>query len=241
MYSLCETLKIVTNISLLLVFDNISNSVEYIRSVNVISYNMNNIQCTVLIKIFQYFHSFNFYLLIFNKYILSCRWSSRSCLERKHFLCHTKLKIISNKDKKKLQRQYNAGKDNKLNEIPVPILMGGVNTTFLKDYSSNVISNKIQSPARIPNAGHRKKSRNKESGKRSKSSLKKQIDGGTVIYEIPRVKEGGFRKRRNKSKDGKRMDTSIKNIKWKTYYNQATMNPLYPRGIIEEFVYAKNH
>lgn len=169
------------------------------------------------------------------------RWTSRSCVERKQFLCHTKLKIVSNKDKKKLQRQYNAGKNNKLNEIPVPILPEDRNITILKDYTKNGISNEIGAFARLPNAEKRKKNkgRGRKNGKRSRNSAGNDLNG-TVIYEIPRVKEGRFRKRRNRVKEEKKIDTSIENIKWKTYYNEATVNPLYPRGIVEEFVYTKN-
>lgn len=61
-----------------------------------------------------------------------------------------------------------------------------------------------------------------------------------VIYGIPEVKKGGSKYRRNRSKEGKKANTSIENIKWKTYYNEATVNPLYPRGIVEEFVYTKH-
>lgn len=148
---------------------------------------------------------------------------------------------MSNKDKKKLQRQYNADKDNKLNEIPVPILPEDRTVTSLKDYANDGISNEIGAFARVPNPEKRRKGKGKgrKGGKRSRSSMDKGLNG-TVIYEIPTVKEGRFRKRRNRGKEGKKADTSIENIKWKTYYNEATVNPLYPRGIVEEFVYTKN-
>lgn len=169
------------------------------------------------------------------------RWTSRSCLEQKHFLCHTKLKIVSNKDKKKLQRQYNAGKNNKLNEIPVPLLPED-GTTSLKDFTNFDDSNDIGAlAATIPKPEKRKKSKNRSRkiGKKNRNLVEKGLNG-TVIYEIPKVKEGRFRKRRNRGKEGRNADTSIENIKWKTYYNEATINPLYPRGIVEEFLYTKN-
>lgn len=113
--------------------------------------------------------------------------------------------------------------------------------TSLKDYANDGISNEIGAFARVPHPEKRKKGkgRGRKGGKKSRSSLDKGLNG-TVIYEVPRVKEGRFRKRRNRGKEGKKADTSIENIKWKTYYNEATVNPLYPRGIVEEFVYTKN-
>lgn len=108
----------------------------------------------------------------------------------------------------------------------------------MKDYG---ISNEIGAFARVPNPEKRKrkKGRGRKSGKRSGDAIGANTNS-TVIYEIPRVKEGRFRKRRNRDKGEKKADTSIENIKWKTYYNEATVNPLYPRGIVEEFVYARN-
>lgn len=175
---------------------------------------------------------------------LLCRWSSRSCLERKHFICHTKIKIVTNKDKKKLRRQYNVAKDNQLNEVPVPVLPEDNSITSFKDNLSNDHSNRLDETNELSAFAHKPNPEKKKKGKETVNKNKKrkrlrQNANKTIIFELPRVKQGKQRinrRRRNKSKEIKG-DTSIEHIKWKTYYNEATMNPLHPKAIVEEFIY----
>lgn len=134
-------------------------------------------------------------------------------------------------------------KTNKLNEVPVPILPEDNNISSLKGFTPNGASN-LEHTNELSAFAHKPKPEKKRKGKGRKNRRKKEMQqtaaNGTVIYEVPRVKQGKHRminrRRRNKSKEIKG-DTSIEHLKWKTYYSDVTISPLHPRGIVEEFVY----
>lgn len=135
------------------------------------------------------------------------------------------------------------GKGNQLNEVAVPVLPEDNVLVPLKNFTPNGISNNFEETnelsafAHTPKAEKRRKGGAK--GRRNRNRNQVRASNGTIIYEVPRVKQGKHRmgrRRRNKSKEFKG-DTSIEHIKWKTYYNDVTISPLHPRGIVEEFIY----
>lgn len=182
--------------------------------------------------------------------MLSCyRWNSRSCIERKHYICHTKLKTVSGKGKKKLRRQYHADKDNKLNEIPVPTIpdYSDNDTAILK---ANIpISYKVEINQRLndqalfaevfPAVEKRVKPKRKRKTKFRELTQFKRNSNGTLSDPT------SFRDRNKRRKNkGKKVDkgrpTSIQHIRWRTYKkNLKQSNPLYPDPIVEEYNYVK--
>lgn len=150
-----------------------------------------------------------------------CRWNTRSCLEQKHFICHTKIKTVTNKGKKKLLRQYKVNKYNKLNEIPVPNLPEDIsNTTGLKAVNIN-------------NAQYAFKPKDRK--RKFRKNRKKKV---TVSDDNGYNSTQGERRRRQKNKD--EGDISMERIKWKTYYKNVTLSPLHPKPIVEDFNYFKD-
>ncbi|XP_044266725.1 lithostathine-1-beta-like [Tribolium madens] len=151
---------------------------------------------------------------------LQFKWNTRSCLEQKHFICHTKIKIVTSKGKKKLLRQYNVNKYNKLNEIPVPTIPedANYNTTSLKAVNINNAQFALKPKER---------KRRTRKNKRKKVNLEDSGYNSTL----------GERRRRQKNKE--EGDLSMERMKWKTYYKDSTLNPLHPKPIVEEFNYVK--
>jgi hypothetical protein len=157
---------------------------------------------------------------------LQFKWNTRSCLEQKHFICHTKIKIVTNKGKKKLLRQYKVNKYNKLNEIPVPNLPENVNynVTGLKGHQPNA---QFAVKPRV----HRRRTRK---NRRKKANVPQDSGYNSTTHE-----EQTERRRRQKVKE-EGGDLSMEKIMWKTYYKDSTLNPLHPKAIVEEFSYMKD-
>ncbi|XP_060517672.1 uncharacterized protein LOC132696705 isoform X2 [Cylas formicarius] len=177
------------------------------------------------------------------------RWSSRSCLERKHFICHKKLMTVTNRDKKKLLRQYNV---NKLNEIPVPDIQGDI---LDKKSAANL---KLHRPANLYqielnkdlNAQYAYRTNKRKKNKKNKWKLPppqiRQYTNGTIYVEksavdnsdVPTVVTVGSsynRKRRNRIKDDELLKKPMGKLKWRTYKEMDIKHPLHPRPIVEEF------
>ncbi|XP_050501452.1 uncharacterized protein LOC114336078 [Diabrotica virgifera virgifera] len=177
-------------------------------------------------------------------------WSSRSCVERKHYICQTRLKTVNNRDKKRLQRQYKASKDNRLNEIPVPYIPDFPNNTTALKYNALPITyhfepnDKLSDNAMFAYKSPEYKKPVRRNGQRKKKSNSLRpmrplrLANGTVI-ERPRKRVTHRRRKQRKPEDlGK--PTLIKNIRWKTYKKNGNLpNPLYPRPIVEEYNYVK--
>ncbi|RZB40372.1 uncharacterized protein BDFB_007250, partial [Asbolus verrucosus] len=159
---------------------------------------------------------------------LQYKWNTRSCLEQKHFICHTKIKIVTSKGKKKLQRQYNANKYNKLNEIPVPTLPEDLqyNATYLKGHHPNGVNYNKAQFALKPKQRKRRNRRRKKKVNVQQDSAYNLTDSGAIDA-----------RKKNKEEKG---DLSNERIKWKTYYKDSTLNPLHPKAIVEEFNYVKH-
>ncbi|KAJ8920843.1 hypothetical protein NQ315_015635 [Exocentrus adspersus] len=177
---------------------------------------------------------------------LDYRWNSRSCVEQKHFICHTKLKIVSSKDKKKLRRQYKVDKDNKLNEIPVPIIPDYMtnNTTPLK---SNIpisyqveINNSLNDQALFAETAPVQERRAKKGRKKKRKTKYKQL---THLKRNTNGTSSDDKERRRKNREkvvDKGNPTSMQHIRWKTYKKEVKQaNPLYPKPIVEEYNYVK--
>lgn len=169
-----------------------------------------------------------------------CRWNSRSCLEEKQYICQTKLKKVSPKGKKKLQKHYNATSINKLNEVPVPVLYELTNTipkTAQNRLSNEVLDNEIAFAIR-PQADEMQKKKKKK--KKGKKKTKKEIDEAYI--KSLNGTDLNLRRRRNKMKDSKIVknieNASFENMKWKMYYEKATISPYHPRKIVEEISYS---
>ncbi|KAJ3656309.1 hypothetical protein Zmor_015395 [Zophobas morio] len=162
---------------------------------------------------------------------LQFKWNTRSCVEQKHFICHTKIKIVTSKGKKKLLRQYKVNKYNKLNEIPVPDLPQDAryNTTILKGHHPNGASLNHAQYARKPRDRRRRVRKNRK----KKVNVLSDNDNTLNSTHYGQTE----RKRRQKTKE--EGDLSMERIKWKTYYKDSNLSPLHPKAIIEEFNYVK--
>ncbi|CAG9825836.1 unnamed protein product [Phaedon cochleariae] len=174
-------------------------------------------------------------------------WSSRSCVEKKHFICQTKIRTVTHKDKKKLQRQYNANKYNKLNEILAPSLPEYENGTF--SLKSNVpiqyrfeINKNLNDEAMFafsPKDTTVKERKRKRKRKSRKSTLKKLANG--TLIEVPKLRRRGSRKKKQNELMDSGQHTLMKNIRWRTYKKKEESNPLYPSPIVEEYNYVKEY
>ncbi|KAJ8964447.1 hypothetical protein NQ314_004906 [Rhamnusium bicolor] len=176
------------------------------------------------------------------------KWSSRSCVQQKHYICHTKLKVVGNKGKKKLRRQYNADKYNKLNEIPVPTIPDYLSNSSIPLKANIPISYKVEinnslndqalfaesSPELVrkvkKNKRKRKTKKYRQLGQLKQNATK---DGSKLLDNVKNTKYKG-----NVSDNGK--PTSIQHIRWRTYKKELKQaNPLYPKTIVEEYNYVK--
>lgn len=144
------------------------------------------------------------------------------------------MKTMTNRGKKKLQRQYNS----KLNEIPVP---------DLPQYSNSQNSLKSNFPYKIEInqslndqalAGYAPSPQTKRAKKTKKQNKKPNFiryKNGTVV-EVPRRK-----RQKNKETNKESEAISIENIKWRTYKKEGELaNPLLPRPIVEEYNFVKD-
>lgn len=181
------------------------------------------------------------------------RWSSRSCLDKYHFICQTKLKTVTKRGKKKLQKQYNATKYNQLNEVPVPVLpeiSNSIDDVYKKHmeisnslYDDNNHLDNVAAAVRSKPSARVKKHKknndlnvannNEETTKKTQKRKKKRRNefnleemksfNSSSSTEVPR-------KHRNKMRD-------FNGMRWKSYYDRSTISPLHPRRIIQEFTY----
>lgn len=177
---------------------------------------------------------------------LQYRWNSRSCVEQKHYICHTKLKTVNSKGKKKLRRQYNVDKDNKLNEIPVPTILdyplndtaplkANIPITYKVEINQRLNDQALFAEAAPPFEKSVKRAKRKRKAKQRELSHYKR---NSTISELSSFLD---RERRRKPK-GKSVDrgkaTAIQHIRWRTYKRKQN-NPLYPKPIVEEYNYVK--
>lgn len=176
-------------------------------------------------------------------------WSSRTCTEKKHFICQTRLKMVDNKDKKKLYRQYNASKDNKLNEIPVPLLLDDSNnSTFLKQSAMPItyrfeinekLANQSMYAYKSPEMIVKVKSKNAKRKRKTQRNKRVRLSNGRTIQKERR--RGNHKRRLSRKPEDLGEPTLIKNIRWRTYHKEEKLpNPLYPQPIIEEYNYVQD-
>lgn len=161
----------------------------------------------------------------------------------------TKIRVVSQKDKKKLQRQFNTDKYNKLNEIPVPILPE-YNNSDATPLKSNLplsynykfeINQSVNDQAQFGSYVQPKVKRVKKYNRKNKRKNKKSIisyityGNGTVI-EVPKKVRKNAKELNNLIGE----PTSIKNIRWRTYRKEGRReHPLYPKPIVEEYNFIK--
>nr|XP_023023815.1 uncharacterized protein LOC111511934 [Leptinotarsa decemlineata]XP_023023887.1 uncharacterized protein LOC111511934 [Leptinotarsa decemlineata] len=169
---------------------------------------------------------------------LDFRWNSRSCFEKKHYMCHTKLKIVTNKDKRKLKHRYRADESNKLNEIPVPSVAEFKNSSdplkppfpITYKFEINRSLNDQAMFAYTPKALRRVK-------KNKKRKARKILAEGLVV-ETSKGRKKSKRKKVKPEDLGE--PTLIRNIRWRTYKKKnKRLNSLYPPQIVEEYNYVK--
>lgn len=157
------------------------------------------------------------------------RWSSRMCTDSKHYICQTKVRNVTNKGKKKLQKQYKADKNNKLNEVAVPEIRTNNIPNDIQPYNWNYKENNAF--AYRSNGNDYRKRQNKKD-----TTSYKNING--TIIEPPRRSRRKENKKSDKHKQYERSKhNSIEKIRWKTYY-EGTPSPLHPRVAVEEFSYS---
>nr|CAI5831841.1 unnamed protein product [Callosobruchus analis] len=179
------------------------------------------------------------------------RWNSRTCTEQKHFICHTKMRTVSNKEKKRLQRQYKADKYNKLNEIPVPEIPeygNGTQTSTIETLKSNVpitykfeINQHLNDQALIGFAPAEQKRKPRKNMKKQKRMNLAQYRNGTAAEASKKKKKKNRRKKyRPNEEDAAGVPTSINGIQWRTFKKKGQLvNPFYPRPIVEEYTNVK--
>lgn len=148
------------------------------------------------------------------------QWNHRNCMESNRFICHTRIKMVNSKGKKKLQKQYNTNKFDRLNEIPVPVLPEDrLNQTTAVKSLHNLyefeVNNEILGNAAFAN--HRRKE------KRYKVS--KRVSHPARVNET--MVDRSHRRRKKVNANGER-------IRYKTY-KENKVHPLYPRPIVEEY------
>jgi len=168
------------------------------------------------------------------------KWSYRKCTQQKHYICQTKIRNVSNKGKKKLQKQYKTDKYNKLNEVPVPDLptneISNDITGYLNDNGApyeyayrvkDVVYKPRKEKKDIKDAKEFKDiNSNKRDGIESSSSPhRKRIKG-----QGRKHRERKLREKLNKNKD----DVSMHKMNWKVYYEKKD-SPHHPRVAVEEF------
>lgn len=161
----------------------------------------------------------------------------------------TKMRVVNSKDKKKLQRQYNTNKFNKLNEIPVPTLpeYNNSDSTPLKSnlpLSYNYkfeINQSLNDQAQFgtfpaPKTKRAKKYNRRNKKKNHKSKVSYITYGNGTVVEVPR-------KIKKNPKDLINLigePTSIKNIRWRTYRKEGKReHPFYPKPIVEEYNFVR--
>ncbi|KAG5875045.1 hypothetical protein JTB14_022027 [Gonioctena quinquepunctata] len=176
---------------------------------------------------------------------LEYRWSSRECVEKKHYICHTKLKIVTNKGKKKLKQHYNVDQYNKLNEIPVPSVPNYDNDSIpLKNIPITFkfeINESLNDQAMFAFAPKEEVKKVKKNRKRKAKKLRTvRLANGTVLEVPKRKKNKNKRKKYTPKTEDLGEPTLMRNIRWRTYKKEGKiMNPLYPRPIVEEYNYVK--
>ncbi|CAH1971567.1 unnamed protein product [Acanthoscelides obtectus] len=154
--------------------------------------------------------------------------------------------ISNNKEKKKLQRQYNVNKYNKLNEIPVPEIPeygNGTQSSTIATLKSNVpityqfeINQHLNDQALIGFAPAEQKRKPRKNKKKQKRTNLAQYRNGTVV-ETSKKKKNRRKKYRKNELDADGEPTSIKNVRWRTYREKGTLvDPNYPRPIVEEYM-----
>ncbi|CAH1104191.1 unnamed protein product [Psylliodes chrysocephalus] len=180
---------------------------------------------------------------------LQFMWSSRSCVEQKHFICQTRLKTVNNREKKKLKRQYKADKDNKLNEIPVPLINDSTNNVTSLKYNIPItyhfevnenLNDKTMFAYKSPELSKNSRRVNPHRNKKRNPQRIRQIRlANGTIAEVPSRRLN--RNKQNKKTKNMGKPTLMKNIRWKTYYKKEKLpNPLYPQPIVEEYNYVRD-
>lgn len=154
------------------------------------------------------------------------------------------MRAVSNKDKKKLQRQYKTNKFNKLNEIPVPTLPEYNKTD--SSYKNNLpltynykfeINQSLNDQAQFDTVPPPRTKRLKKNSRRIK---KKNIKPSFVTYENGTVVEVPANKTKKSQKNLLGEPTLIKNIRWRTYKKEGKRaHPFYPKPIVEEYNFVK--
>lgn len=189
------------------------------------------------------------------------RWNSRSCLDKYHYICQTKLKTVSKKGKKKLQKQYNATKYNQLNEVPVPVLPDVTNNIDDVYKKHMEISNSFYDNNNLDNAAagvrskpfyrvkkHKKSNdinatttTNNNNNNNGEDNLKKNQKKNKKKRKNYDEKEDFYQTSNSTMNDMKRKRRNkvkdFSGMKWKSYYDKSTISPLHPRRIIQEFTY----
>ncbi|CAH0556482.1 unnamed protein product [Brassicogethes aeneus] len=162
------------------------------------------------------------------------RWNYGNCLNKKYFICHTKIKLGSKRGIKKNRRQYNLNNFNHLNETPIALIFKE-NMTTKDNYVGYLKANFTLKPNPIK--------RNKHSKRRRPDSIEvieKRFKNGTasISFKLPYYKENKRNRRKNKEEPHQNINSLDKHIKWNSYYKDSK-NPLYPRPIIEEYAFFK--
>nr|XP_022908892.1 lithostathine-like [Onthophagus taurus] len=152
------------------------------------------------------------------------RWNSKSCLEKKHFICQTRLKktnILTN-----YENSNSTKYDKSLNEVIPEVAHNDIPTNFeLNDKFKNTDfigkTSSAYSPKPRKNKGLRRKGKGRK--RKNKKENKDLSRDNETQQDAPIPKEG---------KMGKA-------IKYVTYHGEA-VGPLHPRIIIEDFDFLKN-
>lgn len=187
----------------------------------------------------------------------SYKWNAANCMEKKHFICHTKIKLVtSNKARKKLQKHYNANKYDKLNEVPIPDRSSGVNEKISNSNSVLPLSHNIRSIsdtitfevnndisngqfAMVPSPTVKRKQRPRKkyysATKRFKKQRQSTANNNSNRISNEQDKSVGRRlRRKEEAKVVPEVPSNEQHIRWKTYKEDA-VNPLYPRPIVDEY------
>lgn len=142
-----------------------------------------------------------------------------------------------------MQKQYNATKYNQLNEVPVPIINDPtINEEAYKKHME--ISNSIYDNNQLDNVAFAK--REKPIRKKYKKNYNQNLPNDTQNDERRKKKRKNDvnldeLKSLNATGDSqgkhKKRGKDFNGMKWKSYYDRATISPLHPRRIIQEFTY----